>query len=346
MKWIRMFSAAFALAGMMASTNAGLHGSGGCKSCGCAEECQPACCKPTIARPCHTNVYTYQRKCSNIKPPCCDSCCAPQSCCAPAGCGNGCGTACGNGCGIADPATCCAPAACGNGCGNGCGNSDPSCCAPAACGDGCGNSCGDACGEVCKDDCCDIARLIYTSMTACYARQRKAALDTLGRRYDCCCHPEIMNAFVYGLNDTDERVRREAADEIGDQVRRNRCCCSPCVVAALTCSLADCDRWVRREATQALRACGYEIVDGCCGGCCETSCGSSGCGTSGCGSTGCTTATPVSAPATAQPQPTPTAPEAVPAPAPPADPQAFFPSRLHTNQSKKSSLAGLFGMAR
>ena len=107
-------------------------------------------------------------------------------------------------------------------------------------------------------------------MTACYAKDRKTALDKLGRNYDCCCHPEIMNAFVYGLNDTDERVRREAADEIGDQVRRNRCCCSPCVVSALTCSLADCDRWVRREATQALRACGYDVVDGCCSGCCNT----------------------------------------------------------------------------
>ena len=98
MKWIRMFSAAFALAGMIASTNAGLHGSGGCKSCGCAEECQPACCKPTIARPCHTNVYTYQRKCSDIKPPCCDNCCAPQALlCIQAGCGNGNGNGCCNG---------------------------------------------------------------------------------------------------------------------------------------------------------------------------------------------------------------------------------------------------------
>ena len=176
-------------------------------------------------------------------------------------------------------------------------------------------------------------------MTACYARDRKSALDKLGRKYDCCCHPEIMNAFVYGLNDTDERVRREAADEIGDQVRRNRCCCSPCVISALTCSLADCDRWVRREASQALRACGYEIVDGCCGGCTEA-----GCCEVACGSTGCS-ATPVSVPAMESVQPTP-APEAVPAPAPPADPQAFFPSRLHNNQSKKSSLAGLFGMAR
>jgi len=53
-------------------------------------------------------------------------------------------------------------------------------------------------------------------MTACYAKDRKSALDKLGRKYNCCCHPEIMNAFVYGLNDSDERVRREAADEIGD----------------------------------------------------------------------------------------------------------------------------------
>jgi hypothetical protein len=355
MKWIRMFSAAFALAGMMASTNAGLHGSGGCKSCGCAEECQPACCKPTIARPCHRNVYTYQRKCSDIKPPCCDSCCAPQACCAPAGCGNGNGN--GNGCCAADPG-CCAPVACHKGCGDncaadpgccapvachkGCGDNcaaDPGCCAPVACHKGCGDNCGEAC-DCCNDDCCEIAKLIYTSMTDCYAKNRRKALDKLGRKYDCCCHPEIMNAFVYGLNDSDERVRREAADEIGDQIRRNRCCCSPCVVSALTCSLADCDRWVRREATQALRACGYEIVDGCCGGCCETGCCSTGCGSNSCG------ATPVSAPASAQPQPTPTAPEAVPAPAPPADPQAFFPSRLHSNQSKKSSLAGLFGMVR
>ena len=185
-------------------------------------------------------------------------------------------------------------------------------------------------------------------MTSCYAKDRKAALDKLGRKYDCCCHPEIMNAFVYGLNDSDERVRREAADEIGDQVRRNSCCCSPCVVSALTCALGDCDRWVRREATQALKSCGYEVVDGCCGGCCEAGCCDSGCGNSGCGNAGCGSvgsgATPVTAPASVQP--TPPA-EAVPAPAPPAEPQAFFPSRLHNNtQSRKSSLAGLFGLAR
>ena len=382
MKWTRVFSAVIALAGMTASADAGLFGSGGCKSCGCAEDCQPACCKPTIARPCHTNVYTYQRKCSDIKPPCCDTCgdpgagCGPVTCCAPAdACGNGCNAdpsccapadACGNGCN-ADP-SCCAPAACGNGCnadpsccapaacGNGC-NADPSCCAPAACGNGCnadpsccapaacgdngccdaGNACGEGC-DCCNDDACEIAKLIYTSMTACHGSTRRRALDKLGRKYDCCCHPEIMNAFVYGLNDTDERVRREAADEIGDQVRRNKCCCSPCVVSALTCALADCDRSVRREAEQALRNCGYEIVDGCCDGCTDAGCCSTGCGSNACG------ATPTAAPAEAQ-QPTPAA-EAAPVAAPPADPQAFFPSRLHKQSSSKNGLAGLFGMAR
>lgn len=376
MKWIRMFSAVIALSGMMATVNAGLFGSGGCKSCGCAEDCQPACCKPTIARPCHTNVYTYQRKCSDIKPPCCNSCCAPASCCAPVDCcedpcgNNGCceatcaapaccedpsccapGACCDNACGAgacgtngcceatcAAPAccedpTCCAPAACGNGC-----VADPSCCAPAACGDGCGTGCG----ECCNVNCCEIAQLIYESMTACYARDRRRAIHKLGDRYDCCCNPEIMNAFVYALNDADEDVRAKAADEIGDQIRKNRCCCSPCVVSALTCALADCDRAVRRQAEEALEACGYEVVDGCCGGCGDMCCATdpSCCAPGACGN-GCA---PAPAPAAAAPAEGDT--EAVPAAVPPADPQAYFPSRLHRQQKSRSGLAGLFGLAR
>jgi hypothetical protein len=176
-------------------------------------------------------------------------------------------------------------------------------------------------------------------MTACYAKQRRAAIHKLGNRYNCCCNPEIMNAFVYALNDSDERVRVEAADEIGDQIRKNHCCCSPCVVSALTCALADCDRGVRRQAEEALELCGYEVVDGCCTGCGD------GCAT-GCCTAGCTAqpvATPTAAPA-AQPQAAPAA-EVVPAPAPPADPQAFFPSRLQKQSKVKSSLAGLFGMS-
>jgi len=89
-----------------------------------------------------------------------------------------------------------------------------------------------------------------------------------------------MVAFVYGLNDTDETVRAEAADEIGDQLRSNPCCCSKELTAALTLALADCDRTVRHLAERALKACGYEVVDGCCdksGKNCKTSCSKSSC---------------------------------------------------------------------
>ncbi len=341
MKWIRMYGAAIALFGLAASADAGLFGHGGCdKGCGCAEDCQPESCRPTIARPCSTNVYTYQRKCSDIKPPCCDSCGAPDDCCAPAQCCDNDG--CGHGHDGCCEATCSAPAQCchDDGCGhdhNGC--CEVTCSAPVQCCDdgGCGHD-HDGCGEGCsQDDCCEIAQLIYTSMTACYAKDRRKALHKLGDDYDCCCHPEIMKAFICGLNDADERVRAKAADEIGDQLRDNRCCCSPEIVSALTCALGDCDRSVRRQAEEALEACGYEVVDGCCDhGCCESGC------TSGC----CTTAAPAEAPAPAAEQP---APEAVPAPAPPEEPQAYYPSRLRKTSytvKTKGGLAELFGLAR
>jgi HEAT repeat protein len=107
-------------------------------------------------------------------------------------------------------------------------------------------------------------------MTACYAKDRREALHKLGDDYECRCHPEIMKAFICGLNDTDEKVRQKAADEIGDQLRDNSCCCSPELTSALTCALGDCDRGVRSQAEEALEACGYEVVDGCCEAeCCE-----------------------------------------------------------------------------
>lgn len=79
-----------------------------------------------------------------------------------------------------------------------------------------------------------------------------------------------MDALVYALNDSDERVRAKAADEIGDQIRRNRCICGTSVICALKYSLADCDSSVRRQAEEALQQCGYRIVDGCC----QSHCGS------------------------------------------------------------------------
>jgi hypothetical protein len=151
--------------------------------------------------------------------------------------------------------------------------------------------------------------LIYQSQTACYARQRRAAISKLGNRYNCVCNPEIMTAFVYALNDADERVRREAADEIGDQVRKH-CCCCPEVVAALTCALGDCDKGVVRQAEQALRLCGYEVVKGCCNNGCTTACG-----------TGCGPSAPAMVPSTEP---------AAPAPVPPEEKKASRPSRLST----------------
>ena len=115
----------------------------------------------------------------------------------------------GNGCGP----TCAAP--CGNGrnanscCGNGC---DANSC--------CGNSCCKSKkSKCCKDDCCVIAQLIYQSQTACYPKDRRKALDKLGDKFNCVCHPEIMCAFVYALNDADPKVREEAADEISPELR-------------------------------------------------------------------------------------------------------------------------------
>ena len=245
MKWIRLFSAAIVLCSMTATVQASVFTFGGGKSSGCGDDCQPFCCKPTVVRPCWTNVYTHQRKCSSVKPSCCNTCCAPTTCCAPAAC--------------CAPSICCAPTECGSDQGSccpadGCGES--ACCVPSACGEeGCRAS---------KDDCCTIATLIYQSMTACYAKDRKEAIHRLGDHFDCCCHPEIMNAFIYALNDSDERVRAKAADEIGDQIRRNRCCCGSPTISALTCALADCDRSVRRQAEEALLWSGYEVVDRCC----------------------------------------------------------------------------------
>lgn len=188
---------------------------------------------------------------------------------------------------------------------------------------GCAAPCDDACVETAccpVTDACEIAELIYESQTACYAKDRRRAIQKLGNRYTCVCNPEIMAAFIYALNDADERVRKEAADEIGDQLRKYPCCCSPCVVQALTCALADCDRGVRRQAEEALEACGYEIVDGCCEVACDTTC-----------APGCA---PSCAPAAAPAHPAPATPEAVPpmdgaapapAPAPPEEPKAYFP---------------------
>jgi hypothetical protein len=194
--------------------------------------------------------------------------------------------------------------------------------------------------KVCCANPCEVAELIYASQTACYGRQRAHAIHKLGA-YDCQCNPEILCAMVYALNDADEHVRREAAEQIGVSLHRNPCCCSKEVVAALTCALADCDRRVRHHAESALRHCGYEVVDGCCKPSCCASVG------------GCATAPMNAAPAPAGPTPAPSmapAPAApAPAPAPPEDSKAYFPTRVQDQQtqstpSSSSRLSNLFGL--
>lgn len=332
MKWFRFAGAVIATLGLTTAANAGLldlfgnHGSS--KSCGCAPCSQPQCCKPTITMPCCPTVHTYQRKISDKKPPCCDTCCAPKSCCAPVA-----------KCCAPAPTKCCAPVAakcCAPVAAKCAAPAAAGCCAPktSCCNTGCCQKT-----KCCNADPCEIAKLIYKSQTACYAKDRRSAIHELGDKFDCQCNPEIMVAFVYALNDADEEVRAEAADEIGDQLKQHPCCCSKEVTAALTCALADCDRDVRKQAEEALEACGYCIVDGCC---CESSCCNSGCDTCGQGMA------PTTAP-NAAPTPAPAPNGAAPSPAPPEDPKAYFPSRLRQQQTKNNSkspnrLANLFGL--
>jgi hypothetical protein len=179
----------------------------------------------------------------------------------------------------------------------------------------------------CQQIACEIAQLIYESQTACYAKDRRNAIHKLGDRYDCATHPSVMSAFLYALNDTDERVRAKAADEIGDQLRANPCCCC-CgkITDALTCALADCHKGVRKEAEQALEICGYDVVEGCYDKCAN----------------GAAPSPP--APRTA-PTPDPVSAEVLPQPAPKSiTPTVIRPQRNARPISKPNRLSTLFGL--
>jgi HEAT repeat protein len=173
--------------------------------------------------------------------------------------------------------------------------------------------------------------LIYKSQTACYAKDRRDAIHKLGDNYDCTCSPEIMTAFIYALNDADERVRAKAADEIGDQLEKNRCCCSREVVAALTAALGDCDKRVRREAEQALEACGYDVVKGCCQG---VSCDPCACNYGG--PRPCVNGGVPPVPAGKDPKAAPPA---------PGTEKVYLPAKLRFDRPKsRARLANLFGL--
>ena len=183
--------------------------------------------------------------------------------------------------------------------------------------------------------------------------------------YDACCHPEIMDALVYALNDSDERVRAKAADEIGDQMRVNQCCVGPDVICALKFTLGDCDSGVRRQAEEALHIYGYDIVNGTC---CPVNCCNSQCAVVGAppADQDAAPADPIpaeesAAPAELEPvpapQPNPTTPEPQNIEAP-VEPEAeteaveavkYFPARLHKEYanrrgSNSSKFASFFGL--
>lgn len=373
MKSTQLLAAVVVLASFAQVSDAGLFnkyfGCNAAKCCDCTPLCQPDCCQPTIVRPPRgCNTYIYQRSCSNIKRPCCDGC-GPAACCPVNSgcCDTGC---CDNGC---CDAGCCHNGCCDKGCCDaGCCdvNCCDECCDPGCCDDCCDVGC---CDDVCCNDACHLAELIYESQTACYARQRRRAIRRMGWKYDCVCYPELMCALVYALNDTDERVRAQAANEIGDELRKNPCCCCQKVTSALTCALGDCDWRVRWYAKRALKKCGYKIVDPCYDDCCEVACCPTGCCDTGCCDSGCTAGHAASAPvapsepadlppgdaapvAPAEPQVAPAAPEAAPAAEPmpeaaPEPPSAYFPKFYPRHSSvvpapPRKGLAGLLGLAK
>lgn len=269
MRWISIFVLSVLSLNHCLPIQASILNFGGYSKSDCGECGSASNCKPVICRPMQTTVFNYQRKYSNTCGGCAgtsasfvaDGSCCERTCCAPIGCSP-------IGCGPRAESTCCAPALCSTPTGTMC---DATNCAPAVCGsEGCTTNSCCTCGNDCHDaqSCKIIAQLIHQSTVGCYATERRRAIHRLSDHFDSCCHPEIMNALIYALNDSDERVRAKAADEIGDQVRRNRCICGAPVIRALRCALADCDRNVRKEAESALKLCGFKIVDGQCSGSC------------------------------------------------------------------------------
>jgi len=268
----------------------------GCCPKPCCTPVDPGCCAP-VCRPVDPGRGN-RRHCRPVDPGCCPkpNCHAVDpGCCAPI-------------CRPVDPGCCPKP---------NCRPVDPGCCPKPNCkvADPCCKTCAPQCGtsaprcgKACQNNCCnadpcEIAHWIYISQTACYARQRAKAIGVLGGRFDCRCNPEIMCAFIYGLNDCDERVRYRSAREIYRQLRRSNCCClSHELVSALICALGDCDRHVRRTAERSLVHCGFEVSD--CNNCSPAmayvaslnNCGPAGsgpgCGT-GCGNGSCGAGGPV-----------------------------------------------------
>lgn len=379
MQWIRICSALVATFGLTAAAQAGLFGHD--KDCGCADTYQPECCAPVITRPCHTNVFTYQRACSDIKPPCCDIGCAPGGCAPKHGFGlfGGHGHH-GDEC---CPVTCCQPAA--------------ACVAPQACAP-------QACGPVCTPPpTCDPWACASQGCApqACGCAPKKSGLFGFGgggglfgghhHKDDCCptdcaapgdCCPqgcyadpcEIACLIYESQTACYAKQRRKAIHKLGDNYS---CVCNPEIMCAFIYALNDADEGVRKKAADEIGdqlkdnpcCCNADVVAAltyaladcdkgvrrqaeqaleACGyeivdGYCDVCCDTT-CAP-GCAPAGAPAGAPVPA---APPQDT------APAPAPPADaadPEAYFPRRVQPKQaaapkSRTSRLASMFGLAR
>ncbi|MCG6154482.1 HEAT repeat domain-containing protein [Rubinisphaera margarita] len=166
---------------------------------------------------------------------------------------------------------------------------DDDCCVSDSCCDG--GSCLDSFIDIWRRERCKtLAQWIYQAQTACSPFDRCRAIHRIGTDFSCECYPEVMCALIYAMKDCEPRVRVEAADEIGDQLRKSLCCCNSQLICTLKCALND-ENWrVRREAAQALRICGLSVpyrdggycvdgyLPGCCddgscvGGCCDDCC--------------------------------------------------------------------------
>ena len=250
-------------------------GCGAGKSCGISGDCQPDCCKPVIVRPCCPPTYTYQRQCSTIKPPCCNT---PNSrafggCrlmrkrvnqCCKGGCST---TCCDNGPACAAPCdanACGTNGACGNNGNSGC-VVDPNACGTAGsncCNNGSGNGCCPSKRDLrvsrrCADDCCEAGCAAPTD-PACSAPVtccEKPCKEKCCKPVDAC----TLAQLIYESQTACYPRQRKNAIQILN--RRYTCDCSPEIMCAFLYAMNDSDPFVREAAADAI---GDQLRKNCC----------------------------------------------------------------------------------
>lgn len=282
MKSIRLCAALMALLAFAVDADAQLRcrqarGSAGSKCCECAPSFQPSCCAPTIARPCHTNVYNYQRQFVGTTSNCgCgkkgnrDRCRAPRvSCgrlnrrgngCCDTGVGSGCAAPCGNSC---DPG-CAAP------CGRGSRLARKGCCSANSCAAPCNTGCAAPCG----DSCCGSGRKASRARRVRPCRTpRRGRCGSRNVGCDNTCAPSCAAPRHRERDCRVRGTRRGCAS--------NNCCAAPCggadccptAARPVRTRLSRCARVTQRLTARIARVCGRGNKGaGCCdtGNCCPT----------------------------------------------------------------------------